>query len=90
VTGPPAIIVSDLDVVGALVIADDLAVHQVAVTEAVTAPRDAPLREAAQVMAEHGVSHLIVLDEADGRPVGVLSTTDILAAYSAASHRPAS
>jgi len=90
VAGPAAIIISDLDVIGALATADDLAVHQVAMTEAVTAPRDAPLREAAQVMAEHGVSHLIVLDEANGRPVGVLSTTDILAAYSAAAHRPTS
>ena len=32
-------------------------------------------------MAEHGVSHLIALNPASGRPVGVLSTTDILSAY---------
>jgi CBS domain-containing protein len=32
-------------------------------------------------MSEHGVSHLVVLDNAGGRPIGVLSTLDIAAAY---------
>ena len=83
--GPPAIIVSDVDVMGALASADDgLVVRQIAVTEALTAPRDASIREAASVMADHGVSHLIVLDTASGHPVGVLSTTDVLAAYAVA------
>ena len=36
-------------------------------------------------MAEHGVSHLIVVDQANGQPIGVLSSTDILAAYAIAS-----
>ena len=35
-------------------------------------------------MVEHGAAHLIVLDEASGHPVGVLSTTDVLQAYAAA------
>jgi CBS domain-containing protein len=30
---------------------------------------------------EHGPAHLIVINEASGHPVGVLSTTDILQAY---------
>jgi CBS domain-containing protein len=36
-----------------------------------------PLTRAAQVMAEHDVSHLIVVGEANGRPEGVLSTLDV-------------
>jgi CBS domain-containing protein len=33
------------------------------------------------MMAEHGVSHLIVLDHAGGYPTGVLSTLDVAAVY---------
>jgi CBS domain-containing protein len=36
-----------------------------------------PLTRAAQLMAEHDVSHLIVVGDADGRPEGVLSSLDI-------------
>jgi CBS domain-containing protein len=36
-----------------------------------------PLTRAAQVMAEHDVSHLIVLGAANGRPEGVLSSLDV-------------
>jgi CBS domain-containing protein len=36
-----------------------------------------PLTRAAQVMAEHDVSHLIVLGAASGRPAGVLSSLDV-------------
>ena len=52
---------------------------------AATVSRIETLREAAQRMAERGAAHVIVIDEASGHPVGVLSTTDILQAY-AASH----
>jgi len=48
-----------------------------------TVSRIQTLREAAQLMVERGASHLIVLDDASGQPVGVLSTTDILQAYAA-------
>jgi CBS domain-containing protein len=34
-------------------------------------------------MAEHGVSHLVVLEAADGHPVGIISTLDIASAYAA-------
>jgi CBS domain-containing protein len=36
-----------------------------------------PLTRAAQLMAEHDVSHLIVVGEASGRPEGVLSSLDV-------------
>ena len=38
------------------------------------------LREAAKLMAAHGATHLVVIDEASGHPVGVLAMTDILQA----------
>lgn len=77
----PAAVVSDLDVMAAVACnGDNLEVRQVAVTEALIVTRDRSVRDAAQLMAEHGVSHAIVVDENNGDPVGVLSTTDVLAA----------
>lgn len=84
-SGPAKPLVCDLDVLDAVASVDDgLVVRQIAVTQAVTASTDAPIREAAGVMADHGARHLIVLDAADGHPVGVLSTTDVIAAYARA------
>jgi CBS domain-containing protein len=39
------------------------------------------LQAAAQMMAEHKVAHLIVIDPATGHPAGVLSSPDVAAAY---------
>jgi CBS domain-containing protein len=36
-----------------------------------------PLADAAELMMDEGVSHLIVVDPGSGRPIGVLSTLDI-------------
>jgi CBS domain-containing protein len=36
-----------------------------------------PLTRAAQLMAEHDVSHLLVVGDADGHPEGVLSSLDV-------------
>jgi CBS domain-containing protein len=41
-----------------------------------------PLRRAAQMMAEHEVSHLVAVDPVTTKPVGVLSTLDIARALS--------
>jgi CBS domain-containing protein len=38
---------------------------------------DTPLGEVARLMAEHDVSHLVVVGEASGRPEGILSTLDV-------------
>jgi len=38
---------------------------------------DEDLRRAAQLLAEHGVSHLVVADRQTGRPIGILSTLDL-------------
>lgn len=36
-----------------------------------------PLRRAAELMSEHGVSHLIVAAKPNARPVGIISTLDL-------------
>ncbi|MGA2925990.1 MAG: CBS domain-containing protein [Solirubrobacteraceae bacterium] len=42
---------------------------------------DEPLVYAAQLMADRGVSHLVVLEPASGYPVGILSTLDVAAVF---------
>jgi CBS domain-containing protein len=45
--------------------------------ELVTVTPEDPLRRAARLMADHSVSHLVVVQPHSGQPVGVLSTLDI-------------
>lgn len=45
--------------------------------EVVTIEPGATVHRAAELMTEHGVSHLIVVDPLTDRPVGVLSTLDV-------------
>lgn len=79
--GRPAEIVSDTDVIAGAACSDAFCARDIAGTEALSVSSDSSLRDAAQLMAEHGVSHLIVRDTASGQPIGVISTTDILSAY---------
>jgi crotonyl-CoA carboxylase/reductase len=55
----------------------------VAQTELITIASDEPLVAAARQMAEHRVSHLLVLQPDDDQPVGVISTSAITAAIGA-------
>jgi len=50
------------------------------VTPLVVIHSDEPLKRAAALMADQGVSHLAVLDPLSDRPVGVVSTLDIAGA----------
>jgi CBS domain-containing protein len=77
----PVGVVSDLDVATAVAAGADCTAHEAAATEALTVSADEPLRNAAQMMSEHGVSHLLVVDGAGGYPVGVLSTLDVATVY---------
>lgn len=77
----PVGIVSDLDVVAAIASGTECTARESAATEPLRVSSDASLERAAQLMSEHGVSHLVVLDSAGGYPLGVLSTLDIAAVY---------
>ncbi len=54
---------------------------EMARTEPLAVSADERLQRAAQLMAEHRVAHLIVLDAASGHPFGVVSTLDVAAVY---------
>ena len=77
----PGGVVSDLDVVTAMTTSEEPAAAQAAATEPLSVSSEERLDRAAQLMAEHGVSHLVVMDAADGHPVGVLSTLDLAVIY---------
>jgi CBS domain-containing protein len=49
--------------------------------EAVTAAPDEPLPTAAARMLERNASHLVVVDEASGQAIGVLSDADIVSCW---------
>jgi arabinose-5-phosphate isomerase len=69
-------VVSDMDLLhGARSGIEGLTARELAATEPVTIRAAAPLAEAVQVMEEHDVTHLVVVDA--GRPAGVLSTLDV-------------
>jgi CBS domain-containing protein len=71
-------LVSDLDVVAAAWAGiEERTAGDSAVAPLVTVTGDDPLQHAAQLMAEHGVSHLAVLDDRSGLPIGVLSSLDV-------------
>ena len=59
---------------------DERTAGEVASTELVTIPADAPLTDAARAMAEHDVSHLVAVDPDNGHPRGVISARTIAAA----------
>ena len=71
-------VISDLDLVAAAGVRDldAQSAGGSAATPALAIRPDDTLRRAAQMMTEHAVAHLLVVDES-GRPVGVLSTLDV-------------
>jgi CBS domain-containing protein len=75
-------VVSDRDVVAAVATGeiDGATAGSTAATEAVTITSDESLGRAAQLLGEHEIAHLIVVDRETNRPLGVLSTLDIAAA----------
>ena len=79
---PPWGVVSDLDLVAAAYVRglDDQTAGGSAATPALVVRPDETLERASQLMTEHAIAHLIVVD-ADA-PVGVLSTLDVARACS--------
>jgi CBS domain-containing protein len=80
----PAAVVSDLDVIAAIASGQEPSAAQAAATEPLVVSAEERLARAAQLMAEHAVSHLVVLDAADGHPIGVIATSDVAAVYAGA------
>jgi CBS domain-containing protein len=78
-------VVTDSDVVAAAASdGGEKRAADVAQTEAPTIEPSAPLEDAARTMAEHRVTHLIVVEPESERPVGVLSSTDVVRALALA------
>jgi CBS domain-containing protein len=77
-------VVTDADLVRAALDngADGLTAMQVAATPALTVSSVEPLERAMQLMTEHEVTHVIVVERHSGRPIGVLSTLDVARALS--------
>lgn len=74
-------VVSDLDVVAAVAVGAHCTAAQAAATETVTVRADQTLLAAAQLMNEHAVSHVVVVDPAEDYPLGVLSSLDVAGIY---------
>jgi predicted transcriptional regulator len=71
-------VVSDLDLLRAAEMDLDTTVAgKVAASQLPTVAPDEGLDRAAQLMAEHEVAHLLVVERPSGHPVGVLSTLDV-------------
>ena len=80
-------VVSDLDLVKAASAGEiaDRTAGGTAVTPIVMVDRGETLAHAVQLMSEHEITHLVVVDPKTERPVGILSTLDVARAlaYSA-------
>jgi CBS domain-containing protein len=76
-------VVSDRDLLAALHAGGDPTAGRIAMSEAAVVAQQAGLDDAVTLMVEHDLSHVIVVDEADGRPTGVLSSLDVARAVAA-------
>ena len=77
----PLGVVSDREVVAAVATGVQLSAGEAVSSEQPTVSANERVRRAAQLMSEHGVSHLVVVDAAGGFPVGIVSSLDIAAIY---------
>jgi CBS domain-containing protein len=86
--GPPWGIISDLDLIAAATVRDldEQTADGSAATPVVTVSPNETLERAAQLMTEHGTSHLIVVGRDRQLPVGVLSTLDIASILAKENH----
>ncbi|HTX09244.1 MAG TPA: CBS domain-containing protein [Solirubrobacteraceae bacterium] len=71
-------VISDLDVIRAGVGDGEAgSARAIAQQPLVTVEPSLPLREAGELMSEHAVTHLVVVEPGTERPIGILSTADI-------------
>jgi CBS domain-containing protein len=80
-TSRPFGVVSEIDVASAVASGEEPCAHEMAATEALAISARESLDRAAQLMSEHSVSHLVVLDSASGHPIGILSALDLAGVY---------
>jgi CBS domain-containing protein len=73
-------LITDLDLVAARDALGDATAASIAATEIIAIAEGEPLEQAAQLMVEHGQSHLLVVAGRGGQPVGVVSTLDLAGA----------
>jgi CBS domain-containing protein len=74
----PIGVVADIDIAAAAASGSgETTARRLARSEPVTVSANDSLERAAQLMAEHEVSHLVVIQPHSGHPVGVLSTLDL-------------
>jgi CBS domain-containing protein len=77
-------IVSDLDLMAGLrPECADATAGELAASDVVIADPGDSLEHAAQLMAEHDTTHLVVVSASTGRPVGIVSTLDVARAMAA-------
>jgi CBS domain-containing protein len=72
-------IVTSLDLAGAADAVDSLTAGEVASTDLVTIHSNESLKRAAELMAEHGVAHLVAVQPETERPAGMISARGIAA-----------
>jgi CBS domain-containing protein len=72
-------VVSDLDLIEAAAAGDfeERTAAGIAATPLLMVEAADTLTRAAQIMGEHQVAHLIVVEPSSGRPIGMLSTLDV-------------
>ncbi len=74
-------ILSDLDLMRAAAAGRlDVAAGELAASEVVTVDPDDTIEQVAQLMAEHDVTHVVVVSPETGRPAGVVSSLDVAGA----------
>lgn len=72
-------VISDLDLVRAGIRDGEAqSARAIAQQPLVTVEPSLPLRDAGELMLRHAVSHLLVLDPGTNRPIGILSTADVI------------
>ncbi len=78
-TRRPLSIVSTLDVAAAVASASDVTAAQAATSEVITVRADESIEDAARLMVDNQVEHLIVVNPSSGHAEGILSSIDVAA-----------
>lgn len=78
--GTPLGVIADIDVAAAAAGSRDAPAGRLARSEPIAVHPDDSLEHAAQLMTEHGVTHLVVVQPHTRHPIGILSALDLAGA----------